>query len=352
MKKARMALVLVIGLAAAAVSAQDEAPAFPPARVEVARAELRQLAPTVDLSGSVISLNDSRIASEVEGVLVEVAPVGQAVEAGDVLARIDPRLLAVAAHRAEAAVARLEADLHFRERELERSEELGRSNNASATRLDETRAARDAARHQLTDARAQLERARGDLERSAIRAPMTGHVVARLASVGEYVAVGEDVVRLVDTRHKEISVAAPIAVARFVAAGAEVDVRSGERTGSHAVRAVVPVGDAVSRMVEIRLIVQENDWLVGTPVIVSLPSAPAVTAIAIPRDALVERGGSPYVFTIDESGAAQQITATVERLVGLWASIAEGIEAGDRVIIRGAERLAPGQAVQVADGSQ
>ena len=53
------------------------------------------MAPSVDVSGTVVSLNDSRIASEVEGVLTWLADVGDAVDQGEVIARIDPRLLRI-----------------------------------------------------------------------------------------------------------------------------------------------------------------------------------------------------------------------------------------------------------------
>ena len=327
--------------------AQDEMPAFPPARVQVATAELRDMAPVVEVSGTVVSLNDSRIAAEVSGVLAWLADVGDAVEAGAVIARIDPRLMQVARKRAQANVARLEADLRYRERQLERAEELAASNNASANLLDESLANRDQALQLLNDARAQLERAEGDLARTKIRAAFAGHVTQRLTSVGEYVDVGEDVLRLVDTRRMEIALPAPIALTAFLRPGLKVAVRNGGVERLHAVRAVVPVGDAVSRMVEVRLEVGEDDWLVGTPVQVSLPSDTPVRAVAVPRDALVERGGYAYVYKVSAEGTAEQVVADVQSLVGLWAGIANGIEPGDQVIVRGAERLMPGQPVEV-----
>lgn len=91
---------LVLSFDATTVVAQDDMPAFPPAKVEVAVAELREMAPVVEVSGTVLSLNDSRIAAEVEGVLTWMADVGDAVKAGQVIARIDPRLLQVAVKRA------------------------------------------------------------------------------------------------------------------------------------------------------------------------------------------------------------------------------------------------------------
>jgi RND family efflux transporter MFP subunit len=343
-RKAVFIALLLPGLSSLALAQE-----FPPAKVQVATAESRNMAPVVEASGTVVSLNDSRIAAEVEGVLTWLADVGDAVDSGAVIARINPRLMQVEVTRARANVARLEADLRYREQQLLRSEELAVNKNVSANLLDESRAQRDQAVHQLADARAQLDRAEGDLARTRIRAPFAGHVVQRLASVGEYIGTGEDVLRLVDTKRKEIALPAPIALTAFMKPGLKVPVRSGRVEREHEVRAVVPVGDAVSRMVEVRLQASDSDLLVGAPVQVSLPADTPMTAVAVPRDALVERGGTAYLFIIKEDGTAEQVTANIESTVGLWVAIGGGIEAGDRVVIRGGERLAPGQSVEIIE---
>lgn len=334
-------------LAAATAPAQEGMPAFPPAKVQVAAAELRDMAPTVEASGNVVSLNDARVATEIEGVLTWIAEVGAAVEAGDVIARIDPRLPRIAVARANARVARLQADLRFREQQLKRAEELAASKNVSATLLDESRAERDRAIHELADARAELEQATGDLGRTQLRAAFAGHVVARLASVGEYLAVGEVVIRVVDTHRKEITVPAPISLTAFINPGLEVRVRSAGVERVHQVRTVVPVGDAVSRMVEVRLEATDSDWLVGSPVQVSLPAGRPQEAIAVPRDALVQRAGQSFVYRVTDDGAAEQVAVEVRQTVGLWVAVGNNIRSGDRVVIRGAERLMPGQPVEV-----
>lgn len=321
---------------------------MPPARVEVAVAELRDMAPSVDVSGTVVSLNDSRIASEIEGVLTWLAEVGADVAAGDLIARIDPRLKQIEVKRAKANVARLRSDFDYRQRQLERTEELAAKNSASKTLLDEARAQRDQAQHSLADAKAALERAQADLARTEIRAPFAGHVTARLASVGEYVDVGENVLRLVDTHRIEIALPASIALTRFIKPGMRVPVRSDSVEREHTVRTVVPVGDAVSRMVEVRLSAGDSEWLVGTPVQVSLPSDAAISTVAVPRDALVERGSLSYVYTVKQDGTAEQVPVQISALVGLWVGVAGNIREGERVIIRGAERLSPGQSVEIA----
>lgn len=87
-------LAIFAGLSAAPASSQQQE--MPPAQVQVATAEIRLMAPQIDVTGTVISLNDSRIATEVEGRLKSIANVGEYVAAGDVIATIDDRLLSVA----------------------------------------------------------------------------------------------------------------------------------------------------------------------------------------------------------------------------------------------------------------
>ena len=342
-----IATTLAASLNTVTAAAQDGAFEVPPAKVEVAVAQLRQMAPVVDIPGTIVSRNDSRVAAEVRGVLSWLAEIGDAVKKGEAIARIDPRLLEVELKRAQANVARLKSDHDYRERQLARTEELATKNNASATLVDESRALRDQAGHLVADALAQAERAQLDLDRTVIRAAFAGHVTQRLASVGEYVDVGEDVIRLVDTGRIEVSLPAPLALTPYVEVGQKIQVSNNGVRREHPVRAVVPVSDAVSRMVEIRLSAAGGDWLVGSPVQVSLPSADSETLVAVPRDALVERGGQSYVYKVMQDGTAKQVNANIKMIVGLWVGLADGIEAGDQIIIRGAERLSDGQALDV-----
>ncbi|WP_417458121.1 efflux RND transporter periplasmic adaptor subunit [Kordiimonas sp.] len=337
--------------ALAPVVAQDM-PQMPPAQVEVATAETRMMAPEMLVSGTVISLNDSRIASEVEGPLAWIAQVGTAVKEGDVIARIDNRLLSVAARRAEANLKRLQASLAFREQDVKRYEELAKSDNTSQAKLQEVTAQRDMLMQEIADAEATLDRAKGDLARAEIRAPFPGHVVQRLANKGEYVNIADPIVRLVDNEHIEVVIPAPIAITPFLKAGDSVAVHDGRTSRMLPIRAVVPVGDMVSRMVEVRLTSKPEFWMVGTPVKVSLPKEEAQEAVAVPRDALILKGGTQYLFKVGADNKAEQITADVQAAIGLWVSLKDGLAEGDKVVIRGGERLMPGQDVMIKSEGQ
>ncbi len=331
---------------APAISQQQQ---MPPAQVQVATAEIRVMAPQIDVTGTVISLNDSRIATEVEGRLKSIANVGEYVNAGDVIATIDGRLLAVALRQATAALKRLEADMVFREEEVRRFQDLASRDNASQSRLQEVIAQREMVAQDIEDARARAERAEGDLARAQIRAPFAGTVVERLANNGEYLNVGANVVRLVDTTNLEIAIPAPIAVMPYLKAGSSVDVTAADTSHSLPIRTVVPVGDMVSRMVEVRLTASEAGWIIGTPVKVSLPRAEARTGLAVPRDAVVLKSGAMYFFKVNGDNTAERVEADLRNAIGLWVPVAGGVAEGDKVVIRGAERLQPGQSVQIME---
>ncbi len=348
--KALLVSALLPVFATMAVMAQG-GPSMPPAQVQVVAAEERLMAPQIDVSGTVISLNDSKISAEVEGALLWVADVGAEVAEGAVIARIDDRLLRVAVSQASAKLKRLQADMVFRKQDVTRFQELAARDNASRARLEEVIARRDMLVHEISDAEAGLDRAQGDLARAEIRAPFPGHVVARIVSKGEYLTVGKEVLRLVDTQNMEIVIPAPLAVARYLKVGSDVTVY--EAGGVHVlpIRTVVPVGDSISRMVEVRLSTPAAGWVVGTPVKVSLPKGDAVQAVAVPRDALVLKGSLVFVYKVGEDMTAQQIKADVVATVGLWVSLDGGVAAGDKIVVRGAERLQPGQTVMIDEAA-
>jgi len=338
-----LAAVSILGIVPAA--AQDQQ--FPPAQVEVVEAEVRMLAPQMEVSATVISLNDSRISAEIEGLLVWTAQVGTQVKKGDVIARIDGRLMEIGQRRAAANLARLKADMVFRAQEVTRIEELARRDNTSKSRLQEVISRHAILEQNILEAEAILERANGDVDRTNIRAPFGGHIVERLAKIGEYQNIGSNVIRLVDTNSVEISLAAPISIAPYLKAGVKVFATSGANTQALPIRTIVPVGNRISRMMEVRLSLDAGTWVVGAPVRVKLPKGTAKSVVAVPRDTLILQGGRATIFKIAEDGKAQQIPIDLRGTVGFWVAAPDGISAGDKIVIRGGERLGPGQDVVV-----
>jgi len=325
--------------------ARAQAPQMPPAQVQTVTAEERVMAPQTAVNGTVISLNDSRLSAEVDGVLDWIAEVGTVVQAGDVIARLNDRLVRVQLDRASAAVKRFEADLSFREQEVTRFQSLASRDNASRSRLEEVIARREMLKQDLIEARSNLAKVAGDMERTEMRAPFSGHVVQKLANLGEYLTNGTEVIRLVDGLNKEIALPAPISAIPYLSAGQNVGVDSEFGQEMLAIRAVVPVGDQVSRMVEVRLIGVPESWAVGAGARIVLPNGPAETQIAVPRDAVILRGGQFILMRVSKDMTAEMINVQLGHAVDGWIGVIGDVKAGDMIVLRGGERLQPGQSV-------
>ena len=331
-------------LAAPAIAQNAKGP--PPAPVVVALAESRLLAPVTWYSGTVISRNQARVAAEVEGRLEWVAEVGAAIAEGDVVARLDDALLRQSLAEGEAVATRERARLTYLDAQVTRFEKLVTQNTATRSRLDEAVAERDVARSELNAARARVALTRERLARTRIKAPFGGIVTERARHSGEWAKSGETVVRIVDTGALEVQTWIPIAALAFVREGSELalQVNPGNTTGK--VRTIVPVGDNRSRLYELRLNIGGQSWPVGQDVRVAIPTAAARAVVAIPRDALVLRRDGASVYRVDENDRADRVAVTLGIAEGELIEV-DGIAPGDRVVVRGGERLRPGQPVAV-----
>ena len=328
-------LTLMAMMFAYSAVAEAQQMQMPPANVKTVAAEKRLLSPQIQVPGTVISKNDSRISAEITGRITWIAEVGDTFSKGDVITRIDDRF-----YRAE--VKRMEADLRQKNQNLERIEELALSQFSSQSNLEQAIANRDIAQ-------AALDQAQYDLERTKIRAPFSGVVVERLGQLGEYATLGTVIVRLVDTQNIEISARVPISSAPYLEALSEVYVTNGASGFALPVRSVVPVGDERSRMMEIRITLSDVPWVVGTAVKVGIPSGPAKVVIAVPRDALILRADSIYLFTVDSEDTAKRVTVRIGAASGEYVEVIGDVSEGAQVVVRGGERLREGQKVAALD---
>jgi RND family efflux transporter MFP subunit len=339
-----LCLAIALGMPAA-VSAQMGGPAL----VRVAIASMKDIAPATLVPGTVVGRNDARLSAEVEGRLTMVADVGTEVTAGDPVAAIEDTTLRLQATELEAQVTRAEARLRFLEGEEKRFARLAEDNLAAATQLDQTRSDRDVARGDLAVAQARLEQVKDLLARTTIRAPYSGVVVERLMTPGERVIEGSNVVRLVDHANLEVIARAPLEYMQFVRRGQVLDLRGGELATIGTVRAVVAVGSEDTHQFELRLDLDGQPFPVGQTLRLSVPTSGARQALTVPRDALVLRPGGKSVFVVDANNEARQVNVEVGVGHGEDIEVLGAIAPGDRVVIRGNERLQPGQAVNIMD---
>ncbi|MBN8741785.1 MAG: hypothetical protein BGP24_07235 [Lysobacterales bacterium 69-70] len=351
MKTLTLSLLLAtLAAAPAALTSAAEAPAAPAATVAVAEATATRLAPMRWVPGSVVSRDDARIASVAAGRVVEIAEVGSVVKRGERLAKLDDVPLRLRLEQARATAGRAKAQRDLAQSQMSRLAKLAPGNAVAQTQLDEARAALESASQELARTDAERRSIEHDLAESEIRAPFSGVVSERFVQRGEYLQVGAAVAHLVDTARLEARVQAPLALAPQVKAGQEIQVRLHGAVQPVTVRAVVPVGDERSRQFELRVALPEDFALVGTAVEVALPESDGATALTVPRDALVLREAHTYVMRVKPDNTAERVEVRAGAARDALVEVTGELSPGDRVVIRGAERLSPGQAVRVVEG--
>jgi RND family efflux transporter MFP subunit len=281
-----------------------------------------------------------------------IAEVGTRVRQDDPIARLDDTMPRLRSEDLRAQVARARAQREVASSQLERFNRLAATQALSASQLEDARAQREVSSEDVARAEAQLQQAEYEINQSVIRAPFPGVVTERFIQRGEYVQVGAPTVRLVNTTDIEARATAALALAANVHAGQQVTVREHGVERSGRVRTVVPVGDDRSRQFEVRVALTDPQWLVGTPVEVSLPSSTARTAVTVPRDALVIRQNRSYVLRVTRSNTVEQLDVTPGLGMEDAVEVSGPLAPGDRLVIRGGERLTAGQAVRVIDATR
>ncbi len=345
-KKLIMLLGVLVGSTGIQIVAAAQ-PGMPPPNVHVALASVQMLAPLMVVPGTVVSRNDAKLAAEVTGRLLEVADVGTVVAKGDVVARIEGTVIKLRRAEQQAEVERAKARLRFLESEERRYVQLADSNLAAATKLEQTRSDRDVSRSDLQIARSRLAQIEDQLARTRIRAPFDGTVVERLMTPGERVDVGRTVVRMVDPQRLEVIARAPLEYYAYVRPGQQLELRTGPVVASGTVRTVVAVGSENTHLFEVRLDIESNRFPVGQTLRVSIPISEARETLVVPRDALVLRPEGVTVFVVDTDQTARQVSVTTGIGAGEQIEVLGDLKDGDKVIIRGNERLRPGQRVSI-----
>ncbi|KIT14330.1 efflux RND transporter periplasmic adaptor subunit [Jannaschia aquimarina] len=335
-----------------------------PSAVGVETVDVRRLAETVPIFAEVVTGRDGEVATRVSGsVSVVDAVEGNTVSEGDPLVTIDPELLSILLRRAEAEVSVAEAGLGVARARADTSRVafdrvagLQGTSAFSGGRFDDAQGELLEAERLIAEAEARLAVARAaeaeaayNLERATVSAPFDGVVLEVLVNPGEFIQSGAPVVRLLDTTTLEIEASVPARFIDLMEPGLAVDATT--ETGEQfevAVRALLPIETAATRTRPVRFaapdLAEARTTAVGQSVTVMIPVDAPRDLLTVPKDALVQAQGGWTVFVV-EDGAAQPRTVEIGLAVGDRFEVVSGLTDGDVVVVRGNERLRPGQEV-------
>ncbi len=329
----------------------------PAARVRVDPVRVERIERQRQVTGELRAVRRARVAAEHEGLVVEIrADAGDAVETGQVLARLDDDLMQVDLQRFKAErdgfaarVEELEARVAKARRDVERLESATGKGGVSFTELEDARldlqaeeALASVARAELASAEARVRFAEQEIAKLAIRAPFSGAIVRKGIELGEWVSEGGEVFELVDTGVVDAWLDVPqayIAAVDSSGAGVRVEIEAIGRTIESSDVAVIAEGDPLARTFPVRVRLANDDGALrpGMSVTGLVPTGDPVSAKTVHKDAILRDDAGTYVYA-DLGGQAVPV-----RVRRQWA-------VGDRVVVE-AERLAPGMSV-VIEGNE
>ncbi|MFM8819997.1 MAG: efflux RND transporter periplasmic adaptor subunit [Phenylobacterium sp.] len=326
-----------------ACSPKDAPKSAPPATVETAVVEADGALNGLAVTGTLERQREMNLAFRVGGVMTALmVDAGDAVAAGQVLARIDPSAV-------NARVTQSEADLERARRDLRRDEALFAQGYVSNQRLEDRRSA-------VKAAQAAYDSAAFDGRWARLVAPAGGVVLERLAQAGEVVQPGQTVLRIADLS-SPLVLRVPVAdrdISR-VAIGQEVRAFVDSLPGEALAGRVVRVGqgaDPRTGAVAVEIEVQGRPELrSGLTAKAVFPAADGVQdVVRAPAEAVIEASGQKaYVFRLK----GDRVTRTQVVFLGFDGDHARlrGLAAGDRVVTAGGGFLSDGERVRIADAS-
>lgn len=343
-----------LALVAAALGACDDHAAAPTVRAAFVRTQIVQpkdRQASITLTGEVQPRFRADLSFRVSGrVIARYVEVGTHVQAGEVLALLDPAEQEADVDAATAAVLAAEAQLRVAKATFERQKALIASGFTTRTAYDQAQEGMGTAEGALEAARALLGMSRDALGYTSLRAEADGFVTARNLETGQIVQAAQPVFSVAQDGERDAVFDVYESVFLGTADGRSVLLALVSDTGVTAsghVREVSPAIDAKSSTIRVKVAITDP------PSAMTLGSAVAGTVtvrterqIALPWSALMAAGSRPAVWTVDP---ATRIASLRPVTVGGYEAgevlIKAGLDPGERVVVDGGKLLSVGQAV-------
>lgn len=326
--------------------------------VNVAEAQTRDIARSVDYSGLVRGKNEVDIMPKVPArvTAVYVKP-GDQVRQGQTLLTLDSSDYEAGAKQAEAGLRLAEVKLETAQNNLERIRKLHEAGAVSDQEIENGTTAVDGARAGLDQAEAGLEIAQTHLNNCTVTSPITGTVGSINVSLGDTPDMQVPVAVVSDASQLEIEIMVSESEISYINAGTEVDVHIkavGDEAFKGIVESVSTVPDAMKHSYGVKIALQNKDNKIKSGMFaeVSVATLNKHDVICVPGSAVVPKGARTVVFTVDKENRARE----TEVITGIgnerFVEITEGIEKGEKVITKGSTLVKEGTLVRVITGGE
>ncbi|TIO50666.1 MAG: efflux RND transporter periplasmic adaptor subunit [Mesorhizobium sp.] len=308
--------------------------------VEIGKAETtRQL----DYSGSVRARTEMNLGFRIAGKVTErLVDIGQHVNEGDVLARVDPSDYELSVKSAEASLDAAERQVETVDLAKKRAEQLYAKNFAPKSQLDQAALTYDQAVATRDAARSTLAQAQNQVHYTDLKASKAGIVTAISADIGQVVGAGTPVMTVAVDGEKEVLIAVPEMDIAGFRPGKEVKAgfwSDDALTLDGKVREVAGSADPQSRTFAVRVSLPNDPRvLLGMTANVEATVGSKAELVSIPLTAMAEKDGKQIVWTVDRtSGTVHPRPIKVANFTADGVAVADGLRQGDVVVAAGTQ---------------
>ena len=350
-------LCLAAALALGACS-KAEPPPEPVRAVKLLTVGVGALDTQLEYAGEVRARIESRLGFRVAGKLVRrEVELGQHVQAGQLLARLDASDYRLGADAARAQVAAATTQRDLAAADVRRYSQLKAQNFISGAELERREATLKSAQATLDQAKAQLASQSNQESYAQLLADVPGVVTGIDAEPGQVVSAGSPVVRIAQDGPRDVVFVVPEDKRGAIRVGQKVNVRpwsAGMQPLQGQVREVAASADPVTRTYQVKVALPASDAAAVPPLgatVHALPEGMGPTGqpvIKLPTTALHQENGGSAVWVFDAaSSTVRSQRVVVATADGNEIVISQGLTPGMRVVATGGHVLAPGQKVTV-----
>ncbi|MHA3082240.1 efflux RND transporter periplasmic adaptor subunit [Acinetobacter sp. ANC 5383] len=306
-------------------------------------------------TGTIGARVESNLGFRVSGkVIKRFVEAGQTVKRGQLLMRIDPVDLELAAKAQQEAVDAARARAEQAEKDEVRYRDLSGSGAVSASAYDQIKAAADTARAQLNSAQAQAKVALNASHYADLIADGDGTIMETLVEPGQVVSAGQTVIRLAHSGQREAIIQLPETLRPAIGAIGQATLFGKENISVPAkLRQLSNTADQLTRTFEARFVLEGDlaNAPLGSTVTVRIANQTQSSQhfLQVPVGSLIDKGNGAGVWVINVK--TQKVTwrpVVVKQLDDEYAYVTGNIQSGDRIVALGAHLLREGELVRIA----
>src|SRR5437867_1809395 len=286
-------------------------------------------------------------------ILERSVDVGQRVQKGQPLMRLDPEDLRLSAAAQQASVEAARAKYTQAKADETRSAMLVKSGVISGREYDQDRAALDSAKAQLDAAEAQARVSNNSSEYAVLLADADAVIVRTLSEPGQVVAAGQTVIQLAHDGPREALINLPEGVRPDLGAIASARLYGQDQMYQARLRELSDAANPASRTFAARYVLEGEaaSTPIGSTVTIDIElltkQTSASKCVQLPVGAIHDRGSGPGVWIVDDKSEVKFRSVTIASIGQEQVVLSSGVQAGEKVVALGAHLLHEGQVVNL-----